>query len=129
MLCMSYLILRTVRRLHVATAHALHVLLDRDCGAELVSSPRPVRRLQSHHLHRDVLLERGDAGVGDSLVAGSRASVDQQVTRNNLEDKLRIILGHFCEICVTIARVGQNVDLRTRTKIQVLYLKNHKKYL
>ena len=81
---MSYLILPTVRWFHVASAHALDILLDRDCGAELVSPPRPVRRLQTHHIHRDVLLESGHAGVGNTLVTGSRAPVDKQVPWDNL---------------------------------------------
>ena len=82
-----YLILPAVRRLHVAAAHALHILLDRDGGAELVPPPRPVRRLQTHHLHRDVLLERGHAGVGDAPVTGSRAPVDQQMPWDDLKQK------------------------------------------
>ena len=86
-----YLILPAVRRLHVAAAHALHILLDRDGGAELVPPPRPVRRLQTHHLHRDVLLERGHAGVGDAPVTGSGAPVDQQMPWDDLKQKQRFI--------------------------------------
>ena len=89
---MSYLILPTVRWFHVASAHALDILLDRDCGAELVSPPRPVRRLQTHHIHRDVLLESGHAGVGNTLVTGTGAPVDQQVPGNDLKERFRLIL-------------------------------------
>ena len=88
---MSYLILPTVRWFHVASAHAFDVLLDRDCGAELVSPPRPVRRLQTHHIHRDVLLESGHAGVGNTLVTGTGAPVDQQVPGNDLKERFRLI--------------------------------------
>ena len=88
---MSYLILPTVRWFHVASAHALDILLDRDCGAELVSPPRPVRRLQTHHIHRDVLLESGHAGVGNTLVTGTGAPVDQQVPGNDLKERFRLI--------------------------------------
>ena len=88
---MSYLILPTVRWFHVASAHALDVLLDRDCGAELVSPPRPVRRLQTHHIHRDVLLESGHAGVGNTLVTGTGAPVDQHVPGNDLKERFRLI--------------------------------------
>ena len=101
---MSNLILPTVRRLHVAPAHAFDVLLDRDRGAELVSPARPVRRLETHHIHRDVLLESGHAGVGNALVTGSRAPVDEQVPRDNLREKFVTFLGHLRIICVMMVQ-------------------------